>query len=693
MVRSASNRRRFRPQLEGLEDRCVPSVFPATNEIQVSQSNVGSPQSPAVAAAPDGRSVVAYTTGTAIYVRLYNADGTPTGGPFAVTGPSATAQSSPSVAMDPAGDFVVTWAGLNQGIVARRYDAAGQARGNEFVVSSNVASDYPHVAMDASGDYVIAWQSGGAAYSARIYNAAGQPTGNQFDVAGNAVAMDSAGDFVVAGAPGTSSVTAQRYNLAGVAQGGPIAVSQSSNGTALPAVAMDPAGDFVVAWESDAPDGSTADIHARRFNSAGVALSNEFTVNLETLGYHAFADVSMDATGGFVISWEDMPVNGVSLQGANIGVYARRFDAAGNDIAGEMEINPGATDDNPALSNQDFPAVAMDAAGDFVVAWQDAGSATAAPSVGARLYLNATAGYSYNAVTKELTVTAEHGGNYFRFDDFHLYADLATNDLFTINDVQQTYPDSTIAHVTVNYQGPGNDTDLYTDSIYAGTDGQDHETVESVSVGQGGGTIYRIDAQNQATRFLDATGFKMACVYLGIADTGQVLGTAGVQNNAVISPTYTAMYSGDSLYEIFGEKVHAYAANAGDTATLNGGTGATWFGASGSAYSYMTGMTTNSTGTYSYFNEAVGFRFTDGVAQNTAQATAYLYDTPGNDVFSGSTSSSYIYADNPDGTIAYYNEVQSFGQVFANSSSGGVDYAYVYDAGVNHLSGNWQRLV
>jgi hypothetical protein len=94
-----------------------------------------------------------------------------------------------------------------------------------------------------------------------------------------------------------------------------------------------------------------------------------------------------------------------------------------------------------------------------------------------------------------------------------------------------------------------------------------------------------------------------------------------------------------------------------------------------------------------YVNEAVGFRFNTAVAQNAGQSVAYFYDTPGNDVFSGSSSSSYMYADNPDGTLAYSNEAQGFGQVFANSSNGGIDYAYVYDASVNHLSGNWHRLV
>jgi hypothetical protein len=69
--------------------------------------------------------------------------------------------------MDSAGDFVIAWeSGGNQdgsfyGIFAQRYNAAGVEQGSEFQVNTftpNTQSS-PSVAMDAAGDFVIGWTS------------------------------------------------------------------------------------------------------------------------------------------------------------------------------------------------------------------------------------------------------------------------------------------------------------------------------------------------------------------------------------------------------------------------------------------------------------------------------------------------------------------------------------------------------
>ena len=99
---------------------------------------------------------------------------------------------------------------------------------------------------------------------------------------------------------------------------------------------------------------------------------------------------------------------------------------------------------------------------------------------------------------------------------------------------------------------------------------------------------------------------------------------------------------------------------------------------SGTAYSIMSGQ--------SFFNEAVGFQTTIGLAQHPGD-TAIFYDSPGNDVFSGRTSSSYLYSNNPDGSLAYYDQAQAFSQVYAYSFSGGSDYAYNHDPQHVHTSG------
>ena len=68
-------------------------------------------------------------------------------------------QSNSCVAMDNAGDYVVTWSSEGQessglGIFAQRYSAAGIAQGGEFRVNTYTTGNqmFPSVAMDATGD-------------------------------------------------------------------------------------------------------------------------------------------------------------------------------------------------------------------------------------------------------------------------------------------------------------------------------------------------------------------------------------------------------------------------------------------------------------------------------------------------------------------------------------------------------------
>ncbi|MFO1430153.1 MAG: hypothetical protein U1F76_08445 [Candidatus Competibacteraceae bacterium] len=294
---------------------------------------------------------------------------------------------SPTVAMDAHGDFVVTWQGVDNdslGILAQRYNAAGVAQGSEFQVNTTITSTQgqPAVAMDAAGDFVIAWGSYGLDGSqwniyAQRYNAAGEPQGDEFQVNtyttndqfDPAVAMDAAGDFVVVwqsgyGQDGDSfGVYAQRYNATGVPQGDEFQVNTyTTNGQFAPAVAMDAAGDFVVAWQSAGQDGTALVVYAQRYDKTGVPQGSEFRVSPESLGLDNYSPaVAMDAAGDFVVTWE----NQVWASSEPEGIYARRYNAVGEPQSAFL-VNT-----YPLTGHPVFPAVAMDAAGDFVVTWHN----------------------------------------------------------------------------------------------------------------------------------------------------------------------------------------------------------------------------------------------------------------------------------------------------------------------------------
>ncbi|MBU8545814.1 MULTISPECIES: beta strand repeat-containing protein, partial [Roseomonadaceae] len=298
---------------------------------------------------------------------------------------TAAAQTTPAIAADADGNFVVAWHSNNQdgsgnGIYAQRFDAAGVAAGAEFQVNTYTASNQLNaaVAMDADGNFVVTWDSSGqdgsgtGIYGQR-YNAAGVAQGDEFRVntyttnaqSQSSVAMDADGDFVVtwnsSGQDGSGyGIYAQRYNAGGVAQGAEFRVNTFTTGSqSSPDVAMDADGDFVVVWHSAGQDGSGTGVFAQRYNAAGVAQGDEFQVNTYTAGNQQSADVAMDADGNFVVVW-----NSAGQDGDLGGVYAQRYNAAGVAQGAEFQVNSYTT------SSQQAPSVSVDADGDFIVTWQ-----------------------------------------------------------------------------------------------------------------------------------------------------------------------------------------------------------------------------------------------------------------------------------------------------------------------------------
>lgn len=359
-------------------------VIAAGPETQVNTFTTGDQRQATVAMDAGGDYVAAWWSydhdgsGRGIFAQRYNAAGVPQGSEFQVNTYTTSFQECPSVAMDAAGDFVITWMSIRQdgsgyGVYAQRYNSAGVAQGGEFRVNSYTTDDqwWPSAAMDASGNFVITWQnagqdgSGNGVYAQR-YDAAGSPRGTEFQVnsvtTGSqefpAVAMDAAGDFVVTwesyGDDGSSwGIAAQRYNAAGVTQGSEFLVNtQTAGEQSCPAVAMDATGDFVITWT-----GLEVDVDFQRYNSAGIAQGGEVTVN--TGGVKTA--VAMDDAGDFVVGWN-------SFYG---DIYAQPYSASGAAQEGEFRVNSYTTGSQVFSSGRNHPnsTAAMDSAGDFVLVW------------------------------------------------------------------------------------------------------------------------------------------------------------------------------------------------------------------------------------------------------------------------------------------------------------------------------------
>ncbi len=323
----------------------------AGGEVQITTTGSASAYqgAPAVAWEPAGNFIVAWqqqsaaTGGWDIFAQQYqsNGSGAPTAlaPPFQVSGPStASCRQTPAVAADAAGDFVIVWAGNDEsggidGIYGQLYNSAGQVVGGRFQVNTTMSSDAvaPAVAMTGDGRFLVVWQAedaGSWGIFARAYATGG----------GGPVTGEIAVNLTTAGAQHSPAVA-----------------------FLPPSAALGPR--FEVVWESEGQDGAGAGISgivARSFDGAGNPQSAELAINTPATGAHGHPKIASDPSGNFVVAWEDLTAGGSA-------VLVRRFNASGTALSGQLTVDPSPT------GAQHDPVVAANAAGDFVVAWDELG--------------------------------------------------------------------------------------------------------------------------------------------------------------------------------------------------------------------------------------------------------------------------------------------------------------------------------
>ncbi|QDS88367.1 Cadherin domain protein [Rosistilla ulvae] len=128
----------------------------------------------------------------------------------------------------------------------------------------------------------------------------------------------------------------------------------------LNSIAIADNGNYVVVWSSDNQDGSGWGVYGAIYAADGTVLKNEFQLNNQTANDQIAVSVASDSAGNFVATWTS-----TNQDGDDNGVYAQRFDAAGNKLGGEIQVN--ATTVGP----QQSAVVAVDrATGDFAIVWE-----------------------------------------------------------------------------------------------------------------------------------------------------------------------------------------------------------------------------------------------------------------------------------------------------------------------------------
>ena len=249
-------------------------------------------------------------------------------------------QSRRAVSSDSAGNFVVAWISEPDSafdIWAQRFASTGIPLGTQFRVNSYSTGGQlaPSVASSSAGSFVVAWQS---------FNQDGSSTGT----------------------------FAQRFAATGAPLGGAFRVNTfTTSAQFYPQVASDSVGNFVIVWNGYTQDGSGTGVFAQRFASTGTPLGAEFRVNTFTPGPQSRAVVASSPGGDFVVAWQSE-----GQAGPEYAIFAQRFASTGAPLGGEFRVSNTYT-----TSVQSRPAVALDAAGNFVVVWQRAAGPFAPPSL------------------------------------------------------------------------------------------------------------------------------------------------------------------------------------------------------------------------------------------------------------------------------------------------------------------------
>lgn len=295
-----------------------------------------------------------------IFGQRLQADGTPTGTPYVINASDIDPVEDASVGIDAQGNSVVVWkrtlATGRSSVRARRFNAAGQALGNEFVVHSHVASEHydPAIVVRPDGQFVVAWSSG---------------------------VQDGFGDIFI-----------RRFSAIGVPQA-PEVMANAYTGydQVNPAIALSADGGFVVAWEGNGIR-LGKDIAYRVFDSAGNAVSDEVLVNNEFYtGDQRNPTIARNASGLTAIAWDCY-----ACDTDDWGIRARLFNAVGEPVTGEFVVNQHIAD------NQVSAAAAVDADGKVLLVWSSEHASESRSTIDGRYFEG-----DGTPITSEFRVTQE----------------------------------------------------------------------------------------------------------------------------------------------------------------------------------------------------------------------------------------------------------------------------------------------
>ncbi len=325
-----------------------------------------------------------------VYAKLYDSAGAVLRSDFLVNFTQRGDQHSASVASDSGGNFVVVWAGRGvgdtEGIFFQRYNASGEAQGDETLVNTTVAGKQtqPAIAMNGEGAFAIGWSGQSADDPTGVYlqrfAANGATVGGEVLVntttvnhqSGIALAYDTEDHLVAAWSSlgqDTSDwgVYGQRFDTAGDRLNGEFRWNATTANSQLGvALAAGPDGELVAAWQSRAQDGDDWGVVARQLDADGVTLADEILLNDSTAGQQLNVRLAVAEDGQWLATWATAEPDGAGWE-----VMGRTFEPDGTPEGSSFAVNQATSGANS--SHQQYASVAL--LGDSaVVVWSGSGA-------------------------------------------------------------------------------------------------------------------------------------------------------------------------------------------------------------------------------------------------------------------------------------------------------------------------------
>ena len=357
-------------------------------EFRINTETIDDQSSPNVINLSSGGFLVTWTSynqdgsSDGVYAQRYDSHGNAINVEFKVNSYTSGNQSNPNATQLTDGSIVIAWDSSNQdgssnGVYAKRYDAEGQAIfGSEFLVNTTIDGNQsnPNVVSLGGGGFIIAWEGSGSGDSNGIYaqrfDSNGSVNGGEFRVNNQSIQSQSSSEIISIGGSdafaivwySNHEINARLHDVeyGTIFAGDEFWVgSYPYSGQYSPGIASLASDGFVVVWQSDGQDGDESGIFAQRYDASGNTVGGEFQVNTYALGYQGKASVSGLVNGGFVVSWQSY-----NQDGSGYGIYAQQYNADGTTSGDEFQIN---TYTQYTQSNSSITSLSD---GGFVVSWQ-----------------------------------------------------------------------------------------------------------------------------------------------------------------------------------------------------------------------------------------------------------------------------------------------------------------------------------